>query len=75
MSERREKAHWVQNIVHNSRIMFTLNSKSFQGSARIADKHSESKLAEGVSSLMHSKHGWSDGLIVELTHTTKIKIP
>ena len=67
MSERREKAHWVQNIVHNSRIMFTVNSKSFQGSARIVDKHSESKLAEEVSSLMHTKYRWSDGLIVELT--------
>ena len=67
MSERREKAHWVQNIVHNSRVMFTVNSKSFQGAARIVDKQSESKLAEEVSSLMHTKYRWSDGLIVELT--------
>jgi len=38
MSERREKAHWVQNIIHNSRVSFTVNYKSFEGKARIVDK-------------------------------------
>ena len=51
--------------------MFTVNFKSFEGTARTVDKHSESKLAEGVSSLMRSKYGWSDGLIVELTPHNK----
>ena len=74
ISERKEKAHWVQNIVHNPRIMFTVNSKSFEGAARIVDKYSESRLAEGVSSLMHTKYGWGDGLIVELTpHNEQIE--
>ena len=67
MSERREKAHWVQNIMHNSRVTFTVNSKSFEGKARIIDKNSHSKLAEEVSNLKHRKYGWSDGLTVELT--------
>jgi deazaflavin-dependent oxidoreductase (nitroreductase family) len=67
MSESKEKAHWVQNIMHNPRIMFTVSSKSFEGTARIVDKHNESKLAERVSSLMNTKYGWSDGLIAELT--------
>ena len=66
MSERKEKAHWVQNVIQNPKVLFTVNSKSFEGAARIVDKHSESKLAEEVSSLMHTKYGWSDGLIVEL---------
>ena len=47
--------------------MFTVGSKSFEGTARIVDKHNESKLAEKVSSIMHTKYGWSDGLILELT--------
>jgi hypothetical protein len=47
--------------------MFTVSSKSFEGTARIVDKHNESKLAERVSSLMNTKYGWSDGLIAELT--------
>jgi deazaflavin-dependent oxidoreductase (nitroreductase family) len=67
LSERKEKAHWVQNIMHNQRVLFTVNSKSFEGTARIVDKHTESKLAERISSLMHTKYGWSDGLIVELS--------
>jgi deazaflavin-dependent oxidoreductase (nitroreductase family) len=67
MSERREKAHWVQNIIHNSRVTFTVNYKSFEGKARIVDKNADSKLVEEVSNLVHTKYGWSDGLIVELT--------
>jgi deazaflavin-dependent oxidoreductase (nitroreductase family) len=67
VSERKQKAHWVQNIMHNSRVMFTVNSKSFEGSARIVDKNMDSKLVEELSSLVHTKYGWSDGLIVELT--------
>jgi hypothetical protein len=57
----------VQNIMHNSKVTFTVSSKSFEGAARVVDKQSESKLAEDVSSLMHAKYGWSDGLIIELT--------
>ena len=67
ISERREKVHWIQNILHNPRVMFSVNYKSFEGKVRIVDKTTESKLAEEVSSLFHTKYGWSDGLIVELT--------
>ena len=63
LSERREKAHWVQNITHNSRVMFTVNSKSFEGKGLIVDKTTDAKLAEEVSNLTHTKYGWSDGLI------------
>jgi deazaflavin-dependent oxidoreductase (nitroreductase family) len=66
ISERKEKADWVQNIVHNPTVMFTVNSKSFEGAARTVDKHREHKLAGEVSSLMDTKYGWRDGLIVEL---------
>ncbi len=67
VSERREKAHWVQNIIHDSRVVFTVNSNSFEGTARTVDKHTEHKLAGKIASLMNTKYGWSDGLIVELT--------
>ena len=30
VSERKEKAHWVQNIMHNPKVVFTVNSKSFE---------------------------------------------
>jgi deazaflavin-dependent oxidoreductase (nitroreductase family) len=67
ISERKGKAHWVQNIMHNSRIKFTVKSRSFEGNARIVDKNTDSKLAEEISNLMHTKYGWSDGLIVEVS--------
>ena len=57
ISECKENAHWVQNIIHDQRILFTVNSKSFEGTARIVGKHTESKLAEAVSSLMNTKYG------------------
>ena len=57
VSERTGKAHWVQNIMQNPGVMFTVSSKSFQGIARIIDKDSESKLAGKVSSLMNTKYG------------------
>jgi deazaflavin-dependent oxidoreductase (nitroreductase family) len=73
ISERKEKAHWVQNIMHNPTVLFTVNSKSFEGTARIVDKHTDSKLAE-VSNLMYTKYGWGDGLIVQLTpHNEQIQ--
>ena len=75
MSERKEKAHWVQNIMHDSRVMFTVNSKSFDGTGRIVDKDSEGKLVEEVSNLIHTKYGWSDGLIVELSIRESLASP
>jgi hypothetical protein len=67
MSERKEKAHWVQNIMHDQSATFTVNSRSFEGTARTVDKLTEHKLSGEIASLMHAKYGWSNGLIVELT--------
>jgi len=47
--------------------MFTANSKSFEGTARTVDRFTEHKLAGEIASVMNTKYGWSDGLIVELT--------
>ena len=67
VSERKEKAHWVENILHHPKVMFTVNSKSFEGTAREVDKLAEHKLTKHISSLMDTKYGWSNGLMVELT--------
>jgi deazaflavin-dependent oxidoreductase (nitroreductase family) len=66
MSERRDNSHWVQNIMHNSTVSFTVNHKTFEGNARIVDQNTESKLSTEVSNLMNAKYGWDEGLIVEL---------
>jgi len=66
MSERRDNSHWVQNIMRNSTVSFTVNHKTFEGNARIVDQNIESKLYTEVSNLMNAKYGWDEGLIVEL---------
>jgi hypothetical protein len=68
LSERRERAHWVQNIKHNPTVSFSINENNvFKGTARIVDQEKESGLAGEVSKLMNTKYKWSQGLIVELT--------
>jgi hypothetical protein len=67
ISESRKHAHWVQNIIHDSKVSFSVGEKTFKGSARIIDNGNEPKLASEVSKLMAEKYKWSEGLIVELT--------
>ncbi|MDQ4016334.1 MAG: nitroreductase family deazaflavin-dependent oxidoreductase [Thermoproteota archaeon] len=66
ISERLERAHWVQNIKHNPKVSFSINENVFKGTARIVDQVKESALAREVSKLMNTKYKWSQGLIVEL---------
>ena len=67
MSEHRKHAHWVQNIIHDPRVSFTVNHTTFTGTARVVDRNKEPELTAGVSELMGTKYGWNEGLIVELT--------
>jgi deazaflavin-dependent oxidoreductase (nitroreductase family) len=67
MSEHRKHAHWVQNIIHDPRVSFTVNHTTFTGTARVVDRDKEPELTAGVSELMGTKYGWNEGLIVELT--------
>lgn len=64
MSERRYKAHWVQNILHNQKIKFSLNNIISEGNARIIS--SAPVLAGEVQKLMKTKYGWDEGLLIEL---------
>ncbi len=49
ISERLKHAHWVQNIMHNSRVSFTVDYMTFEGTARVVDQNKDSKLAAEVS--------------------------
>jgi hypothetical protein len=64
ISERREAAHWVQNIKYNPAVSFSINDSIFKGSARIVDQEKEFALTAEVSELMDTKYKWSQGLIV-----------
>ncbi len=37
VSERKKEAHWVQNILHNPKVSFTVNDETFDGYARVID--------------------------------------
>jgi hypothetical protein len=67
MSELGKHAHWIQNIIHNPGISFTVNHTTITGTARIVDQDKEPKLTAEISKLMNTKYGWKEGLIVELT--------
>ena len=66
IAEHRERANWVQNILHNPRVSFRIADKTFNGTGRVVDEATESYLLESVRSRFEQKYGWSDGLVVEL---------
>jgi deazaflavin-dependent oxidoreductase (nitroreductase family) len=66
MSEHHKIAHWVQNIIHNSKVFFTVNEKTFEGTARLIDQEKDTKLANQIANLMSVKYKWDKGLITEL---------
>ena len=66
MSEQHKHAHWVQNILHNPRVLFTVNEKTFEGTARIVVQEKDTKLSRNIANLMSIKYKWDRGLIVEL---------
>ena len=67
MSERRYKAHWVQNILHNQKVKFSINNIVSEGNAQIISKNHAPELDSEVQKLMKTKYDWNEGLIIELT--------
>jgi deazaflavin-dependent oxidoreductase (nitroreductase family) len=53
ISERENNAHWVQNILHNSKVSFSANNMTFEWVARIVNREKESELAAEVSANEH----------------------
>ncbi len=37
LSERKKKAHGVQNIINNPKVSFSVNNKTFEGNGKIID--------------------------------------
>jgi len=66
MSEHLKHAHWVQNIIHNPSVLFIVNEKTFEGTARLVDQEKDAKLASQIANLMSTKYKWDRGLIVEI---------
>jgi deazaflavin-dependent oxidoreductase (nitroreductase family) len=74
VSERRTESGWVKNLTSHPRAHFSVGTRAAPESARaraaahgrIIDAATEPDLAHTIQTLMNSKYGWSDGLIVEL---------
>lgn len=66
VSEHKKSAHWVQNIIHNPKVLFTVNEKTFEGTAKLVDQEKDTELANQIANLMSAKYKWDKGLIVEL---------
>jgi deazaflavin-dependent oxidoreductase (nitroreductase family) len=74
VAESRERAQWVKNLLAWPEVQFSVGTRSdsagrvpvTRARARIVDAHSEPELSQHVRQLMDDRHGWSDGLIVEL---------
>lgn len=47
ISERREQAHWVQNIIHDPKVSFTVGQKKTNGKGRIVNKDKEAQTSCG----------------------------
>ncbi len=63
IAEKREAAHWVRNIRANPTVSFRLGAATTVGLATIP---TDPELIAVVKGKMEAKHGWSDGLVVQL---------
>ena len=74
VSEQRERAQWVKNLLAHDSVELSVGRRADEGSelpstparARVLDPALEPELAARVRALMDAKYDWSDGLIVEL---------
>ncbi len=71
ISERGEKAHWMQNLRRQSAVIFRVGEQVFTGTARVIEAAQEPELHRQVCELSEAKYGWGDGLVVELTPLRK----
>ena len=63
ISEKREGAHWVRNIRANAAITYRLGDIKLAGRASVP---TDPDLIAAVKAKMDAKHGWSNGLVVQL---------
>ncbi len=63
ISEKREAAHWVRNIRANAAVKYRLGETTAAGHASVP---TDPDLIAAVKAKMEAKHGWSNGLVVQL---------
>jgi len=66
-AETREAAGWVKNIRRNPTVTVRIGEWRIDATARVLDRHVDSKLRDQVAEIANRKYGWGDGLPVEIT--------
>ena len=66
VSERRLRAHWVQNLLEEPRVRWSVDGRKFRGRARVLRAAGSPELVRDIRARSKSKYGWGDGLVVEL---------
>ncbi len=68
ISEKREAAHWVRNLRAQPAVRFRLGDSFGAGdsAAASASVPESPELIAAVKAKMQAKHGWSNGLVVEI---------
>ena len=67
IAEHGDRAQWVRNIVVHPAVSFRVGEITFAGRARVVHPERDLELSQAVQKLSHTKYGWGDGLVVELT--------
>ena len=66
LAEHGYKAHWVQNILANSRVEIRVDDRQWQGVARVLDPEQDADTYVKARRLAREKYGWGEGLPVEI---------
>ncbi len=70
VAEKRDNAHWIQNIQHDSEVMYYVAEQGANpptanhGHARILDETKDAELIAVVQTMMAEKYNWGDGTVV-----------
>ena len=66
ISELRERAQWVRNLVREPRVSVAVEDRSFEARARVLDEARDAARLRAVRADFDRHYDWSDGLVVEL---------
>lgn len=70
LAEHGARAHWVRNIARNPSVRVRLGSRDapqFDATARALDPERDGEAWRTAQALAEEKHGWSEGLPIEIT--------
>lgn len=66
VSEHGLRAHWVQNLLAQPRVSWTVGPARVTGRARVVRVETAPALVRDIQARSRKKYGWGDGLVVEL---------